>query len=97
MFSRARALQLNFWASCLVREGRDGVCSRRVQKILLSSPVVRKGGAREIGHQLSMRTEPHFLKQNVVKCPMRCRVNSKTRCAHPRKQVLNAIAKRHRT
>ena len=47
---------------------------------LLSSPVVRKGGAREIGDQLSMRTEPHPVKYNVVKCPMRCKVNSKIRC-----------------
>ena len=34
MFSRARALQLNFWASCLVRESRDGVCSRRVTSVV---------------------------------------------------------------
>ena len=44
-----------------------------------SSPVVRKGGARETWHQLSLRTEPRTVKYNVVKCPMRQRVNLKTR------------------
>ena len=47
-----------------------------------SSPVVRKGGARETWHQLSFRTEPRTVKYIVVKCPMRQRVNLKTR--HPR-------------
>ena len=47
-----------------------------------SSPVVRKGGARETWRQLSWRTEQHTVKHNVVKCPMRQRVNLKTR--HPR-------------
>ena len=58
MSSRARALQLSLWTSWLTRESRDGVCSRRVQNFLSSSPVVRKGGAREMRHQLSLRTEP---------------------------------------
>ena len=44
-----------------------------------SSPVVRKGGARETWHQLSLRTEPRTVKYNVVKCPARQRVNLKTR------------------
>ena len=60
-------------------------CSRQVQKVCFfesSSPVVRKGGARETWHQLSLRTEPRTVKYNVVKCPMRQRVNLKTR--HPR-------------
>ena len=36
-----------------------------------SSPVVRKDGARETWHQLSLSTEPCTVKYNVVKYPMR--------------------------
>ena len=47
-----------------------------------SSPIVRKGGARETWRPLSLRTETRTVKYNVVKCPMRQRDNLKTR--HPR-------------
>ena len=59
-------------------------CSRQVQKMFFesSSPNVRKGGARETWHHLLLRTVPRTVKYNVVKCPMRQRVNVKTR--HPR-------------
>ena len=40
------------------------------------------GSFRETWHQLSLRTEPRTVKYNVVKCPVRQRVNLKTR--HPR-------------
>ena len=41
-------------------EVRRMLCSRLVQKMFFesSSPVVRKGGARETRHQLSLRTGP---------------------------------------
>ena len=48
----------------LLTTGSENVCFFES-----SSPVVRKGGAGETWHQLSLRTEPRTVNYIVVKCP----------------------------
>ena len=55
----------------------DGFRERERDVFKSSSPVVRQGGAREVGHQQSLRTEPYSVRYHVVSCP-RCEVNLKT-------------------
>ena len=82
-----------------VQKSKGCFCSRQVQKMFFesSSPVIRKSSARETWHQLSLRTEPRTVKYNVLKCPMKLRVNLKTR--HPRmwESFCASSAKRQRT
>ena len=55
--------------------------TRQVQKMFFHKKIVFTGrsqdGAREMCHQLSVRTEPCSVKYNAVQCPMRYRVNLK--------------------